>query len=252
MLALAGECVCRAALTQIFSGSYSQNFDSLPSSESTGNVWTDNSTITGWYANQSSYTVNHGNSTSVGLYDFGTSGAPDRALGSITGNGAATIYYGVALQNETGGTITVLQINYNGEQWRLGNGSVPDTLTFQYLIGDPSGDNIANGTWTTVSSLNFNSPQISNSGTSLDGNAVENSTTVSYAISGLNVASGEDVWFRWMDNDVGGNDAGLAIDDFSVTAVPEPVWGEFSGAGLLMLCGVRLWRQRRPCSGAIG
>lgn len=244
VLTFAGACAGRAAIT--FAGSYSQDFDSLTSIESTGNTWTDNSTIAGWYANQSAFAVNHGNSPSVGLYAFGSSGSSDRALGSITGTGAATIYYGVALQNNTSGNITGIQITYQGEQWRLGNGNVADTLTFQYLTGDPSGNNIANGTWVTVPNLNFTSPQTGSSGTSLDGNAAANSATISFALNGLDVANGSDIWFRWMDNDVTGNDAGLAIDNLSITAVPEsPAWGAIAGAGLLALCGWRFSRQLR-------
>jgi hypothetical protein len=241
-LIFAGACVCRAAL--VFTGSYSQNFDGLPSSESTGNAWVDDSTIAGWYANQSTYAVNHGNSPSVGIYDFGSSGSSDRSLGSITGSGATTIYYGVALQNNTAGTITTFQISYHGEQWRLGNGNVTDTLTVQYLTGDPSGNNIANDTWITVSSLNFTSPQIGSNGTSLDGNAAANSATISFTLNGLDIANGSDIWFRWMDNDVANNDAGLAIDNFSIQTVPESRrLGWMVGAGLLALCGWRIWRQ---------
>lgn len=228
-----------------FMGAYSQDFDSLPSTE--GNyTWADNSTVTGWYANQTSYTANHGNSSSVSLYDFGSSASSDRALGSVTGSSATTIYYGVALQNGTGGTIKDLQIGYQGEQWRLGNGNVTDTLTFQYLIGDPSGNNIANGTWTTVSSLNFVSPQIGASGSSLDGNSTANSSTISYTITGLNIPNGTDIWFRWLDNDVAGNDAGLAIDNFSISEIPEPAeWSALSAVALLGICALREWRQRK-------
>lgn len=244
VLMAAGACAGRAAL--MFNGNYSQNFDSLTSVETTGNAWIDNSTVSGWYANQSTYTANHGNSQTLGLYDFGSSSSTDRALGSITGGSVTPIYYGVAFQNSTGGAITALQVSYHGEQWRLGNGNVADTLTFQYLIGDPSGNNIANGIWTTVSSLNFTSPQIGSNGTYLDGNAAANSATISFTINGLEIANGNDFWFRWVDNDVTNNDAGLAIDNLSVQAVPESgLTGVIAVAGLIVICGLELWRRRK-------
>lgn len=239
---------CEAAL--VLTGSLSEDFNSLTSTEATGNTWTDNSTLTGWYSSQTTYNVNHGNSSTVALYDFGSSAAADRALGCITGSGATTIYYGVAIQNGTGGTITALQIQYHGEEWREAS-TTADTLRFQYLVGDPLGNNIANGTWTTVSSLNFTGP-LFGSGTALDGNASANSTTVSSIVTGLNVASGGDFWLRWMDSDVAGNDAGLAVDDFFITAVPEPSeWGEIVVIGLLGFSGLHSWRsRRRPDSAA--
>lgn len=228
----------------VFNGSFSENFNSLTSTEGTGNTWTDNSTIPGWYSSQTTYNVNHGNSPAVALYDFGSSGSSDRALGCITGSGATVIYYGVALQNVTGGAITALQIQYHGEEWREASAAA-DTLTFQYLVGNPSGNNIANGTWTTVSSLNFTGPQYG-SGTSLDGNAAANSANVASMLTGLSIASGGDFWLRWMDNDVTGNDAGLAIDDLFITAVPEPSeWGLIAGVFLFGLVALRSWRSRR-------
>jgi hypothetical protein len=78
----------------------------------------------------------------------------------------------------------------------------------------------------------------------LDGNA--NSQTISFTISGLSVANENDIWFRWTDVNDTDTDAGLAVDNLSIAAVPEPAtWGAISVFGLLSICGLREWRQRR-------
>ena len=242
VLFFAGMFSCQAVLT--LSGTYSQNFDALPSAEATGNSWTDNSTIAGWYGSETKFDVNHGNSTTSALYDFGASGSSDRALGSVAGN-THTYCYGIAFQNGIGGTITSLQVSYRGEEWRRGENL--NTLLFEYYIGDPTSIKSTENGWTEVAGLGFTSPQ-SGSNTSIDGNA--NSSTIAYTITGLNIASGTDFWVRWKDVDDTGSDAGLAIDDLSITAVPElPEWGLISALGLMGVCGIRTWREQRAAGG---
>ena len=238
VLVFAGVISSRAVLT--LSGSYSQNFDTLSMTEGSVNAWTDDSTIAGWYSSETTFNVNHGNSTTAALYDFGANGSTDRALGSVAGNGH-TYYYGVAFQNGTGGTITSLQVSYHGEEWR--EAVNPNTLVFQYFLGDPTAISSTQSGWTEVTGLDFTSPA-SGANTYIDGNA--NSSTIAGTITGLNIASGTHFWVRWKDADDADNDAGLAIDNFSITAVPEPAgWGLISGAGLLALCGISTWRERR-------
>ncbi|HET8942873.1 MAG TPA: hypothetical protein VFN13_12895, partial [Rudaea sp.] len=51
---------------------YTQNFDTLAQSGS-GNTWSDNSTIAGWYSTRTTYNASNGSSTSGALYSFGSS-----------------------------------------------------------------------------------------------------------------------------------------------------------------------------------
>jgi hypothetical protein len=78
----------------------------------------------------------------------------------------------------------------------------------------------------------------------LDGNSAANQAARSFTFAGINLAVGSSLYLRWQDfNDVG-NDAGLAIDNMTIsaTAVPEP-----TSAGLLALAGVTgmAFRRRR-------
>ncbi len=93
---------------------YSQNFNSMASTGTTGTVLPTN-----WYSTLSSYRVSNGAVGNGGLYSFGDSAVTDRALGSI-GSSSATPFYGVKFTNNTSSIITTLNISYIVEQWRLG------------------------------------------------------------------------------------------------------------------------------------
>ena len=234
-----------ASAALLFNGSYSQDFNSL-SSVGNGNTWTDNSTISGWYSDEINFDANAGNSTSGGLYSFGTGTGSDRALGSIASSATATLYFGLALQNTSGGNLTALSISYRGEQWRRGDNA--NTLIFEYFVGTPTAIGSTQGGWTGVPGLNFTGPQSGTPSTSLDGNNSANYSDISFTITGLNIANNGELWFRWRDADNTGDDAGLAIDNFTITAVPEPTHlalGLF-GIGLLAVSGTRAWLRRHP------
>lgn len=197
---------------------YSQNFDSLTNLGS-NNTWTDDSTIPGWYSNRSTYTAGTGSSNTGSLYSFGNAGSTERALGSLASGTTATIYYGVRLINDTSNTINALNINYTGEEWRNGGNTTPQRLDFQYQIG---ATNITSGSWTDFDALDFTSPIATSTAGALDGNAAADRTTLSSTLSGLTLAPNQEIWLRWQDlNDIG-NDHGLGIDDFSVSATNAP------------------------------
>jgi endonuclease I len=209
-----------------FEDVYTQNFDTLPSSGSSF-TWTDNSTITGWYAaNTGSQSFNPagistGSTTTGNLYSFGTSSASDRALGSI-GSGSATaggFYWGVKLVNNTGYTINAITISYTGEQWRS-SAAAQQAASFQYSL---SATNVKTGTWTSVQTLDFVSPITGGSAGALNGNSSANRTVVApVTITGFNWAPNTTLWLRWSDPDHTGTDHGLAIDDFGLSFPPPP------------------------------
>lgn len=197
---------------------YSQDFDVLANS-GTGNTWTDNSTIAGWYTNKVSYNAANGSSNTGTLYSFGATSDTERALGSVASGGTGTIYYGIRLVNNTGVTISQLNISYFGEQWRNGGNTATQDLIFAYQVEATS---LTTGTWSDVSELTFTSPIATATAAALDGNAPANRTQLIHNLI-INLAPGEEIWFRWQDLNDSGNDHGLSVDDFNISAVVLPV-----------------------------
>jgi len=65
-------------------------------------------------------------------------------------------------------------------------------------------------------------------------------------VSGISWAADQTLWIRWIERNDAVNDHGLAIDDFSITTVPEPVnvaLAIFGGIGAT-IGGVRCFVNR--------
>lgn len=202
----------------MFTGSYSQDFNTL------ANTGTSSSMPTGWYFDETgtsrnlTYGTGAGTATTGNTYSFGSSGSSDRALGGLR-SGTLVPILGAAFQNATPGSIRQLEVTYIGEQWRRGSSS-GDHLDFQYSIDATS---LADGTWTDVDPLDFLAPITIGTGLSLDGNAPANRAVVANVISGLSWSSGATLWVRWNDFPVlSGSNDGLAVDDFIVKAISAP------------------------------
>jgi endonuclease G len=201
-----------------------ENFDTLPSSGSA--TWTNNSTIPGWHHARTGtgamIVANDGGNGAGNLYSYGTGTTTDRALGSVgSGNAeAGNFFWGVRLQNNTGSTITSLDISYTGEQWRNG-GATAQTAFFSYLVGSPTvtGSLVEfQSAGVAVPSLDFTSLVTGGTAGALNGNLAANRVSLSFTITGLNIPNGTEVMLRWSDPDHASTDHGLAIDDLSVTA----------------------------------
>lgn len=243
--------------------SYTQNFDSLPSSPTGAQpAWSNGSTLDSWYwadpdgFTASTYTVvsrepgNDGLANqqdrplSIGQY------TTDRAFGTQTrSDNSDTITdfarFGVQLTNTTGATLTEFTLSFTAEQWRTINNQAADSLTFDYQVFSSGGSPTAASGWTDVSAFTFTAPITTTSGSTwLDGNASANREVFSETITGVNWGAGEELWLRW--NDVSTKHAMMGIDDlsFSASAVPEP-----SSAALLMglSVGALLVTRRRRC-----
>ncbi|MBB6612090.1 T9SS type A sorting domain-containing protein [Pontibacter sp. Tf4] len=207
--------------------SYSQNFDGLPASGS--GTWEHNTQyFPGWYLfrtvpTTTTITAGTGSSNYGGLYSYGLEKSSDRALGSIA-SATSTVgefAWGLLIQNNTGHTITSLNVNYTGEQWRSARPATPQhMLSFWYATGaDPTSFNLSpksDAGWTNVKELNFLGPVFYATGGPLNGNAPANRKQVSATIQ-VHVLPGHYVMLRWKDLDEFENDHGLAIDDFSMT-----------------------------------
>ena len=207
------QCV---SLTTIGSAS-TQNFDTL---SNTAGSTTNNLTITGWFMTESGggardneqYAVDTGASTTGDTYSYGAAGSTERALGSLR-SGTLIPLFGACYTNNTGSTLTSLDIAYTGEEWRLGTISRTDQLNFEYST---NATDLVTGTWTNVAALNFVTPDTVTAGAK-NGNAAADRTALSASIPSLSIANGATFWIRWNDVDASGADDGLAVDDFSLT-----------------------------------
>ncbi len=165
------------------------------------------------------YSASNGVLNSGDTYSFGATDATDRAFGTLL-SGSVTSTIGASFINNSGATITSLDISYTGEQWRIGTLARADRLDFQYSLDATT---LGNGTFTDVNTLDFNSPNSTGPIGALDGNATANRTAVTATIAGLNIAPGATFWIRWLDVNATGADDGLGVDDFSITASGTPV-----------------------------
>src|SRR5436190_402920 len=108
----------------------------------------------------------------------------------------------VRFVNNTGATITSLNISYNGEEWRDGGAATPvaQTTFFEYQIANAGTITDANtpGTgWTAFSSLDMTTPTFTNtgSGAALDGNLPANRVAKSATVT-VTINPGQEVWLQ--------------------------------------------------------
>ncbi|MFB2837785.1 SdiA-regulated domain-containing protein [Floridanema evergladense] len=214
-----------------FTGTYSQNFDTLATS-GTSNAWTNDSTLLGWSLFRqpvpgtaiTTYGADSGSSNAGNFYSYGSVSNSDRALGGLGSGGA---YFGspasgavagwiaFSATNTTGATISDLTVAFNGEQWRNGGNTTAQTMTLQYGFGSSF---TTVSTWNTPgSTFNWASPVATTTAGAVDGNIAGRVANVGGVLSGLNWANNDTLWFRWIENNDIGTDHGLAIDDFSLT-----------------------------------
>ena len=217
-----------APVSMTGAGSYTQDFDTLPATGTT-NAWADDTTLASWYAQQSGtlpltvIRAGDGASNSGGLYSFGATDAPERALGSVGSGTPGNIACGILFQNTGTEAVSINSVSYTGEQWRNGGNTTPHKLTFSYqkstatiaslepLSALPVG-------WTAVAALDFAGPVAAATAAALDGNLPENQAAIG-ADPGIAVAPGEYVMLRWHDPNDSGNDHGLSIDNLTVSWV---------------------------------
>ncbi|WP_157593693.1 T9SS C-terminal target domain-containing protein [Pontibacter actiniarum] len=209
---------------------YSQNFEALPAAGTS--FWKSGSYyLPGWAVFRtkadSTFTANTGQANTGGLYSYGATNSPDRALGSIASSPAGQFTYNLLLQNNTGSTIKSVEVGYTGEQWRISNITAGQhVLSFWYAVSsDVSGFNTSPSSdkgWTEVPELKFYGPKYQLSGGPINGNAAENRRMLE-AFLQVEVPAGHFLMLRWKDADEVEADHGLAVDDVTVLWHEESV-----------------------------
>jgi hypothetical protein len=214
---------------------YVQAFDALGNSTV---PWVDDGTIPGWIAGINANNTPDGNlqltngadaAPLSGLLNLGSTGSPDRALGSKATSGAnfANIAFGVVFQNTSSQPLIVSNITYTGELWRTNTtaGGLPEQWfvsfkTSSSLISDvePGGssDTPNAGSFTAFPAANWSSPTNIPEGSALDGNAAANRSTVG-GNPNVTVNPGDYFMVRWVDTNRGGTDGYQGIDNVSIT-----------------------------------
>ncbi len=96
---------------------------------------------------------------------------------------------------------------------------------------------------TSLTSLDVVGPAPVTTNGALNGNAAGNRTVgITATVSSFSWAPGESLFIAWRDNNDAGNDAGLSVDNFSFSAIPEPsTWALFAGS----LATLFIFRRRR-------
>lgn len=225
-----GSVVAAFAQLSYAGGTYTQGFDSL-SPSGTGNTWTDNTTLAGWFSNRVAYNANDGSSNTGALYSYGASTTDnERALGSVASGTTTTIFFGAAFTNNMDGAANEFTVQYTGEQWRNGGNTTQQKLTFEYSLDATS---LSTGTWIAASSLDFTGPIATATAGALNGNLAANQANLNSLVSlQSSWAQGSNLWIRWTDLNDAGNDHGLAVDNFSFSSRPVPEPASLAALGL--------------------
>lgn len=261
-VAVCGTCASAFAAQSYTGTTYSENFDTLPITPATQGVW---SATIGVQANVPGLTagtwqgakiggtgtalmnlvVDSGTSNSGAIFSYGTSSAStERALGALA-SGTNIAGFGIAITNNSSDALSEFTIAFNGEAWRSSTSSTgtPNVLAFAWGLSSTVGLDETNFLTSALMSVNTAGDIVGP--TPVAANAALNPPTVtgySVTINGLNIAVGETIFLRWQDVNDQGNDAGLAIDDFSFNAVAVPAPG---ATALLGLGGLLAARRRR-------
>lgn len=221
-----------------FGGHYSQNFDGLHSSSisATGlpvmgypfflgtSPFSNGRGLEGWYVRNAgtaalAYRVYGLAGDGSGFINFGRgpSGGGDRALGGLSNGGNARPGFGVVLKNVTGKVISEANMTYAGEQWR-GTGQ-PAPLKFGYKV-QQAPDTAAAALTEPGGSFDFTP---SGPAGGIYGDTRGRTAGRGGTLQNLDWKPGEYLLLRWSN---GQADAGLAIDDFTITTPAGAPAGE--------------------------
>ena len=243
--------VSTISLSSLAADSYPQNFDALGTASITSVISstpgvqtslaavTGSTTLNGWYATKiggtgippTAITPDAGGGSSGLVYSYGAASASDRALG-VLASGSNIMAIGALIKNDTGAAINSIKVSFTAEFWRSST-TTQNVLTCS--VGKVDGTTITGNNFLTASSaiplvgLNIVGPTPVATNGALDGNVAPNRATFSNVVLPVQLAPGETAFVRWSDANEAGNDAGLAIDDLSMTASLEAATSDGDG-----------------------
>jgi hypothetical protein len=200
------------------------------------------STMSGWYGGAATLIrvgATAGGQTTGGDISFGASNGvnqANRALGLLATSTTGGTTFGLELVNDTGSSISAINLSFVGEMWRNG---VAKTNAFGYAI-----TSLTNGLPAAATALGAFSFTPNNTGSfAVDGTAAINQTNINLnAVAISNWGPDQALWLTWQIASSTGGGQGLAIDNLSFSAVPEPSTVALVGLGVL---GMLSFRRRR-------
>jgi len=191
-----------------------------------------------------------GSITSGGLFSWGAL-VEGPAIGNSSfawqGTGTtANMVTTVSFVNNTGVTITDLSFSVDVFQWRQGAGGTGGGRDSTLVLGGSG--NLLGLTPATFTSTapGIGNPALGRAFGEVSPSAFTADLTISESLSGLSIAPGDSFSFSFTYNRGAGSGSaqGIAIDNFSMTAVPEP--STYAAIfGLAAFAGVLLHRRRR-------
>lgn len=200
---------------------YTQNFNSLGIAED--NPWTNNVTLTGWYAasSEEGYYTSYRSSNAVtnsGIYSYGVDA--DRALGSITNQVSMAIVFGALFQNNSGVMLNSVQLTFDAEHWHRSETNLlgHQRTKVSYVVGSPvsiaASDLFTNNAFIDLPEAYLISVDTLRTDAQLNGN--DNAVTISVSFP-VSIDPGEQFFIRFFDEDTNFKDLGLAVDNLSIT-----------------------------------
>lgn len=196
---------------------YTEDFHTLKYTGAGNLLSTD---LPGWYSNKIGYTASHGIGSYGALYSYGSDSSVERALGVLTDKTTNTVMeFGVKVINDSDHAIHQINVQYTGEQWRIGNNV--NTLAFSYQLNPASPVNFSGTDWIRVSALDFTGPVTGTVG-GTNGNNLANQRNVTAVIS-VTLQPNESIFLKWReDHGADYYDQGLAIDNLILSADEAP------------------------------
>jgi hypothetical protein len=181
--------------------------------------WDDATNLT-----QTSQQASSGSPTQGGRYNWGNGGTiSDRAPGFMTSGSYGSPNSIMAFyENATGSVITQLNLSFDYERYRINTSAA--SVSFSYSLDG--------STWIAVAAGDSGAFSTGSSSYSFTGGTV---APRSFSITGLHVDPGGEIYLRWNFNTTGSNSQGIALDNVSLIAVPEPASLALVVGGLLFV-----------------